>query len=69
MCCTTCKNDTKELMETDNSKVFHSTTTIMDGMEMIEVPRDPVAIKKFEKLYKLERRPHKSVYQGMNLER
>ncbi len=56
-------------METDNSKVFHSTTTIMDGMEMIEVPRDPVAIKKFEKLYKLERRPHKSVYQGMNLER
>ncbi|MCB0454795.1 MAG: DUF1579 domain-containing protein [Aequorivita sp.] len=59
LCFASCKNETKEPMETDNSTVVDTTAIEVDTTEMTEEPMDSVAMQKAWEAYMTPGEAHK----------
>src|SRR5690606_32140902 len=58
VCFTSCKNETKEPMETDNTITIDTTAIATDSIEMTEEPVDSVAMQKAWEAYMTPGEPH-----------
>jgi hypothetical protein len=59
LCFASCKNETKEPMETDNTMLTDTTATEADSTEIIEEPMDSVAMQKAWEAYMTPGETHK----------